>query len=111
MIPAVNEQTGEIEFIPMEEILFIKIFKNDVVYYHTFKGTYRRVKGVAEYTKAFEQKGFSAAFRSIIAQVDRATRYDRIYRMAYFDHENYHTQACEVSKEVGEYLDQKLNRK
>jgi DNA-binding LytR/AlgR family response regulator len=110
MIPAVNEATGKIEFIPIQEILFIRIFKNDVVYYHTFKGTFRRVKGVSEYTKAFEQRGFSEASRSILAQVDRATRYDRIYRMAYFDHDEYYTQACEVSKDVGEYLDQKLNR-
>lgn len=111
MIPAVNEETGEIEFIPIQEILFIKIFKNDMVYYHTFKGTYRRIKGVSEYMQAFAQKGFSPAFRSILAQVERATRYNPIYRMAYFDHEEYLTQACEVSKEVGEYLDQKLNRK
>jgi DNA-binding LytR/AlgR family response regulator len=105
MIPVAHEETGELTYIDEKDILFL-VVKKGTTYFHTWCGTYRRIKGAEEFAQVYEQKGFTRVDRNILAQADLITRYDKLLRIAYFDHpeSKYPTQACFVGGEYGKNL-------
>jgi DNA-binding LytR/AlgR family response regulator len=105
MIPVANEETGEVTHIDERDILFL-VVKRGTTYFHTWKGTYRRIKGAEEFAAIYEPKGFTRVDRHIFAQADKITRHDKLLRIAYFDHpeSEYPTQACFFGTEYGKKL-------
>lgn len=109
MIPAINIDTGEFENIDGKEILFLTIRK-DTTYFHTWRGTFRRIKGVEEHLIAFEPYGLTQIDRNSLARFDLITRYDPLYRIAYFDNPEYPTPACLVDSKNGKEIYRKLHK-
>jgi DNA-binding LytR/AlgR family response regulator len=103
MIPVANEETGEVSYLDEKDILFL-VVKKGTTYFHTWKGTYRRIKGADEFAAIYEPMGFTRVDRNILAQTDLVTRYDPLLRIAYFDHPDYPTQACFIGSGYGKTL-------
>lgn len=109
MIPAINEQTGEFKNIEEVDILFL-IVKKGTTYFHTYTGTYRRIKGSEEFSIVFAPLGFTQVDRNTLAQMDLITRYDPLMRIAYFDSPNHPAQACFVTSDIGRELSKRLHK-
>lgn len=109
MIPAINIDTGEFENVDEKDILFLTIRKN-TTYFHSWRGTFRRIKGTAEHVIAFEPYGLSQIDRNSLARIELITRYDPLYRIAYFDNPDFPTQACLVDSKSGKIINRKLNK-
>lgn len=109
MIPAINIDTGAFENIDEKEVLFLTVRK-ETTYFHTWRGTFRRIKGIAEHQKAFEPFGLTRVDRNSLAQIDLITRYDPLFRIAYFDNPEHQTQACLVDSKNGKEINRKLNK-
>ncbi len=103
MIPVANEETGAVSYLDEKDILFL-VVKKGTTYFHTWKGTFRRIKGADEFSAIYEPKGFTRVDRNILAQTDLITRYDALLRIAYFDHRDYPTQACFIGNQYGKTL-------
>lgn len=80
-IPA--KLNGQLQFVPLEEILYFTIFQKKIMIY-TEKNVYHSLNSITDYLELTKPHGFEMLDRNNVVQVDKITKYDPYQKVVFF---------------------------